>query len=179
MNQHNFMIPQDSIKISNSANGKARVISVTGINIRLDINVITISTIRRFFEIDANDPDGLGTELTGRVDFPAYEHQLIANNDNKHQCNPTNGLICYWQIISTTNVPRVDSENNPVLDENGIQIIDTVNNYGWKDALGTVVNSPIGLFDFFKPFLNQPIAIMGLVFQNITAEDQVYKTWDK
>lgn len=151
-------IPQDSVKISNSANGKIRVVTVTGINIRLDLNEIKINTVRRFFESDPNDIDGIGIELTGKVDFLPYERQLVANNDDQHKCNPSTGVSCYPQTT-------VDADGN------------TITTY--TDALGNVVDSPIGLFDFFKPLLSQPVAILSLVLQQANAEDQVYHTWDK
>lgn len=151
-------IPTDSVKISSSINGKVRIITKLGLNIRLDIEQITLLTIRRFFEVDINDIDGVGVELTGLVDFPAYEKSLIADNSANHLCNPNNGVACY----PTTSI---DGQGNEII--------------SYMDALGNIVISPIGFFDFFKPFLSQPTAIFPLMDQNIIAEDQIYHTWNK
>lgn len=150
-------IPANCIKISDSANGKKRVIERKRIVISEDIKEIRILTVRRFFEPDTNDIDGLGIELTGKVDFAPYEHILLANNDDAHKCNPGNGLVVRQVNIGSNDAP----------------------NMVWKDALDNIVDNPIGLYDFFAPFLDQAVAIHALVNQNILAEDQVYKTWDK
>lgn len=140
-------LPNNCIKISNSATGKCRVIERKRILVAEDLKVINLLTLRRFFEPDENDVDGLGAELTGMVDFQPYERTLTASNERL--CNPENGLTV-------------------------IQSGDT-----YVDVVGNIVANPVGLFDFFKPFLDQPVAINAIANQQIINEDQVYKTWDK
>lgn len=149
-------LPYNFVPISVSpTNGKYRAIEVQGINIRFDISVITIITLRHFYSSDptTNTP----VELT-TTDYPPYYHNMIA--DNEQMCNPNNGLVCYQYDTGTK-------------DANGNEI------FGWKDVQGTIVTSPIGLFDFFKPYLSEPVAIMTLITQNVTTEDQIYGTWNK
>jgi hypothetical protein len=140
-------LPKNCIKISNSPNGKCRAIERKRLLIAEDLKQILIITSRRFFEPDSNDVDGIGEELTGRVDYPAYERNLIASNDKL--CNPANGLMV------------------------------SLSGETYIDAIGNVVASPIGLYDFFEPLLDQPVSIHQLVNQNILLEDQVYGTWNK
>ena len=146
-------LPKNCIKISNSSNGKCRAIERKRLLIAEDLQQIIIITNRRFFEPDVNDPDGIGEELTGRVDFQSFEHSLIA--DNSKLCNPANGLM--------------------VVAQNSTGSTGTT----YQDAIGNVVLNPIGLYDFFEPLLDQPVAIHSIVNQNIMAEDSIYKTWDK
>jgi len=153
-------LPKNCIKISDSANGKKRVIERKRIVIKEDLKEIAIITNRRFFEPDSNDADGLGIELTGKVDFAPYEHTLIANNDLDHQCNPDNGLV-----VRRYDTGQVDEGGNPIM--------------GWKDVINNIVQNPIRLYDFFEPLMDDPIAIHAIVNQNILAEDQIYHTWDK
>lgn len=153
-------LPLNCVKISDSSTGKKRVVERKRIIIAEDLKEIRILTVRRTFEPDVNDIDGLGVELTGKIDFPPYEHTLLANNDRDHLCNPSNGLV-----VKQVNTGQVDENQNPIL--------------VYKDVMNTTVNNPIGLYDFFAPLLDQPIAIHTIVNQNIIAEDQIYHTWDK
>ena|SRR6267154_2280617 len=148
-------LQDNMVKISPSANGKQRVIEWIGINTRWDLKVITILTKRRFFEGDDNAPDGLGVEITGKIDFPEFEHNLTASNDKL--CNPANGLMVSPVAVSG---------------DSGTTVV-------FKDAAGNTVGYPIGLFDFFRPLLSQPVSQNDLIRQNIVVEDSVYKTWDK
>lgn len=148
-------LPNNCVKISNSANGKCRVIERRRILIAEDLKLINLLTVRRFFEPDANDPDGLGIELTGLVDFQAYERTLVASNDRL--CNPSNGLVVALSGITTSG--------------------DTT--YVYVDTVGNVVNNPIGLFDFFAPLLDQDVSVNSIADQQILNEDQYYHTWDK
>src|SRR5258705_3651696 len=118
-------LPKNCVKISNSANGKCRVIERKRILVAVDLKIINLITSRRFFEPDVNDQDGLGEELTGLVDFQPYERTLKATNEIL--CNPSNGLV-----VSVSGITI--SGNSEFI---------------YVDPLNNVVNTPIGLFDFF------------------------------
>ena len=75
--------------------------------------------------------------------------------DNTKLCSPVNWLIVY-PVTSTGSTGTT-----------------------YIDALGNSGASPIGLYNFFEPMLDKPIAIHQLVNQNITLEDTVYGTWNK
>jgi len=97
--------------------------------------------------------DVSGNTLSG-VDYQDFEFNIIA--DNNRLCNPANGLRVYEYPVS-------GATGNTVI---------------YKDVHGSVVNNPIGFYNFFKPLLYQPVSTMSIVLQNITLEDQVYKSWD-
>jgi hypothetical protein len=85
------MLPSTLIKISDSPeNGKIRAIEIRRILIAHDLKQIRITTQRRFFEHDGDQPDGVGAEITGRIEYQLYEKDLVASNDKL--CNPSNGL---------------------------------------------------------------------------------------
>jgi hypothetical protein len=145
-------LPYNFVKISNSpTNSKYRAIEIVGYNLRMDLNEMRILTRRHFYSQDPTT--NLSSELTSS-DYSILEHVLTANNDANHLCNPANGLT----------VTNVSTDPSTPL---------------YKDAQGTTVASPIGLFDYFKPLLSQNVALLTLLVQNVTAEDQIYHTWDK
>src|SRR5579871_3384785 len=138
-------LPYNFVKISDSpTNGKHRAIEIVGYNLRMDLNQMTVLTKRHFYSADPSV--NFNSELTGS-DYQTYEHNLVANDDINHQCNPTNGL-------TVTKVALNDSVSV------------------WKDPLNNTVDSPVGLFTFFKPMLSQNVALLTLLKQNVLAEDQ-------
>lgn len=149
-------LPKNCVKISNSANGKCRVIERKRILVAEDLKIINLITARRFFEPDVNDVDGLGEELTGLVDFQNYERILKATNEIL--CNPNNGVV-----VSLSGVTDLSGNTTTM----------------YVDSLNNVVPNPIGMFDFFAPFLSQNVSINSIADQQILNEDQIYHTWDK
>ena len=144
------MLPQGLVRISDSpSNFKIRAIERRRVEINWDIKEIKVLTHRRFFEKDDTQPDGVGEELTGRVEFPLYECYLTANNSKL--VNPSNGLVV-----------TKDPDTNEYLDVNGF-----------------VVANPIGMYDFFAAYLSQEVSVIALVTSTIQTQDAIYKTWDK
>lgn len=146
------MLSDNQVRISDSPTGKARVVEWIGINTRWDLQTITILTRRKFFDKDQNN--NLTTELTG-IDYPVYETNITANNEKL--CNPENGLRAYLYTTGNT------SGN-------------TYNYY--LDYSGNTVSNPVGMFDYFRPFLSLPVAQNDLIKQNILRQDSVYGTWN-
>lgn len=145
-------LPYNYVKISSSpTNGKFRAVEIVGYNLRMDLNTMIVLTKRHFYSADPTI--NFNSELTG-TDYQPYEHNLIANDDSNHQCNPANGL-------TVTRIALNDSV--------------TV----WKDPLNNTVDNPVGLFTFFKPLLSTNVALLTLLKQNVAAEDQIYGTWNK
>ncbi|MBS1949841.1 MAG: hypothetical protein OJF59_002528 [Cytophagales bacterium] len=89
---------------------------------------------------------------TGYTELSGVEFTPFEFNvvaDNTRHCNSENGYRCYPTSGGT-----------------------------YVDVAGNTVVNPIGFYDFFQPMLSQPVSIMTIVKNNLTLEDQLYKSWD-
>lgn len=80
-----------------------------------------------------------------------FERILYARNTN--QVNPINGIMVNPQLSGDTTI--------------------------WIDAIGNVVEFPMGQFDFFIQKMDEEIILSQIIESIIYAEDQIYQTYNK